>query len=268
MPSAAVNGINLHYDDFGSGDVIILITGSGGTGRLWEPSQVPVLTAAGYRVITVDNRGVPPTDRCPEGFTITDMVDDTAGLIESLKVGPCRVVGYSLGALIVQELLLAYPGLVSQAVLMATRGRTDALQYAAAVAEQELLDKGIVLPAKYDAVIRAMHFLSPQIRNDEQQLRDWLDLFEMSRPDLALRRAHQDLDLIGNRLEDYRKIRCQCLVMGFQDDLIAPPQMGREVAEHIPDCRYEEIPGCGHYGYLENAEAVNSSMIAFFAAQG
>lgn len=264
MPSVMVNGINLHFDDYGSGELIVLITGSGGAGRLWRPCQVPALTAAGYRVVTVDNRGVPPTDRCPEGFTISDMAGDVAGLIKSLAVAPCRVVGFSLGGIIVQELLLAYPGLVTQAVLMATRGRTDALRAAASAAEAELLDSGIILPPKYDAVMHAMHYLSPRTQNDEQQIRDWLDILEMSPLDPAVRRAHQGLDLIGNRLEEYRKIRSQCLVLAFQDDLIVPTHFCREVADHIPDCRYEEIPGCGHYGYLESPDAVNSAMISFF----
>lgn len=57
---------------------------------------------------------------CPEGFTIDDMAADIAGLIEFLRIGPCRIVGFSMGGIIVQELLLAYPDLITQAVLMAT----------------------------------------------------------------------------------------------------------------------------------------------------
>jgi pimeloyl-ACP methyl ester carboxylesterase len=130
VPVAAVNGINLHYDEYGSGQLVVMITGSGAAGRLWKACQVPALTAAGYRVITVDNRGVPPTDRCPEGFTLKDMVEDVAGLLVTLSATPPRIVGFSLGGIMVQELMLAHPDLVTQAVLMATRGRTDAFRYA------------------------------------------------------------------------------------------------------------------------------------------
>jgi pimeloyl-ACP methyl ester carboxylesterase len=264
MPSAAVNGISLHYDDFGSGDLVILVTGSGAAGRLWRPSQVPALTAAGYRVITVDNRGIPPTDRCPDGFTIFDMARDIAGLIAWLDAGPCRIVGYSLGGMIAQEMLLAQPGLVTQAVLMGSRGRTDALRVAATAAEAELLDGGVILPPKYNALMRAMCYLSPRTLNDDQKVRDWLDILEMSPEDPAIRRAHHGLEEIGNRLEEYRKINCSCLVMAFADDLIIPPHLCREVADHIPGSRYLEIPGCGHYGYLENPEPVNSAILDFF----
>lgn len=265
MPRAVVNGINLSFDVYGSGDPVILITGSGATGKMWTPHQVPALRAAGYRVITVDNRGMPPSDLCQEGFTIDDMVADIAGLIKLLGIGRCRIVGFSLGAMMVQELLLAYPDLVTQAVLTATRGRTDALRAAMSAAEIELDHSGVVLPPRYAAVVHATQFLSPSTQNDERRVRDWLDIFEISLTAPGANRGQHGVELVGNRLEEYRKIRSQCLVIGFQDDLIAPSYLCREVAEYIPGCRYEEIAGCGHYGYLEEPDAVNSLIIDFFA---
>jgi pimeloyl-ACP methyl ester carboxylesterase len=265
VPIAAVNGISLHFDDYGSGEPVILITGSGGRGRLWTPHQVPALTAAGYRVITIDNRGVPPTDMClDQQFTVDDLVADTAALIRHVGAAPCRVVGFSLGGIIVSELLLARPELVSRAVLMATRGRPSVLQRAMAQAESELLASGIELPSRYAAVMQALHYLSPRTQQDDQRVRDWLDIFELSPMDAAINRAQRNLDLIDDRLEDYRKITTPCLVLAFQDDLIAPPSLGREVADRIPGCRYEEIAGCGHYGYLEEPATVNKRIIDFF----
>jgi pimeloyl-ACP methyl ester carboxylesterase len=265
MSSVAVNGINLHFDEYGSGEPVLLIMGSGAKGRTWRPYQVPALTAAGYRVITVDNRGISPTDLCPEGFTLDDMVADTAGLIEALGIGPCRIVGFSLGGMLVQELLLAHPDLVARAVLMATRGRTDRLRAAMSAAESELLESGIELPLRYAAVVQATQFLSPRTHADDRRIRDWLDIFEMAPADRSVRRAHLGLELIGDRLEEYRKIKSPCLVVGFSDDLIAPPSLCREVSEYIPGCRYEEVAGCGHYGYLEQPQSVNSLIIDFFA---
>ncbi len=264
MPRAAINGINISFDEYGSGEPVVLITGSGARGRIWTPHQVPALTAAGYRVITVDNRGMPPSDVCRDGFTINDMVADTARLIEFLGVGPCRIVGFSLGGMIVQELLLAYPDLITQAVLMATRGRTDALRAAMSAADSELVNNGIVLPPRYAAVVHATQFLSPHTQNNERRVRDWLDIFEMSPLDPSANQPQRALDLVDNRLEEYRKIACQCLVIGFKDDLIAPAYLCREVSDYIPHCRYDEVAGCGHYGFLEEPDAVNALIINFF----
>jgi pimeloyl-ACP methyl ester carboxylesterase len=265
MPRAAVNGIKLSYDMYGSGEPVVLVTGSGATGKMWAPHQVPALTAAGFQVITIDNRGMPPSDVCPQGFAIDDMVADTVGLIELLQLNPCRIVGFSLGAMMVQELLIAHPDLITQAVLAATRGRTDALRAAMSAAESELADSGVVLPPRYAATIHANQFLSPRTQNDQQRIKDWLDIFEMGLTAPSENRAQHGLELMGNRLEEYRKIRSRCLIIGFHDDLIAPPHLCREVADHIPGSRYAELADCGHYGFLEQPEAANSLIIDFFA---
>src|SRR5713226_7390947 len=100
MPIVAVNGVSLSFEQHGSGEPVVLITGSGAKGRTWAPHQVPALTKAGYRAITVDNRGVSPTSISAEGFTLGDMAADIAGLIQILEISPCRLVGFSLGGMI------------------------------------------------------------------------------------------------------------------------------------------------------------------------
>jgi pimeloyl-ACP methyl ester carboxylesterase len=264
MPIASINNINLSFDEYGTGEPVVLISGTNSKGRVWTPHQVTALTAAGYRVITVDNRGIPPTDACPQGITIGDMVADTAGLIDSLGISPCRILGYSMGAVVVQELLLARPGLITDAVLMATRGRTDALHAARSAADLELFDSGVALPPRYAASVQVTQYLSRRTQNSEREVKDWLDVFEMSASGPIINRAQHGVDVIDNRLEAYRNITARCLVISFQDDLLVPAYLGREVAGYIPDCRYEELAECGHLGYLENPAAVNSLIVDFF----
>ncbi|MFF3641296.1 alpha/beta fold hydrolase [Streptomyces sp. NPDC002564] len=267
MPIARINGTRLGYDTYGHGEPVVMVTGTGAPGRIWRTHQVPALTAAGHRVITLDNRGIPPSDPCPDGFTLADMAADIAGLIEHLGEGACRIVGYSLGAVAVQELLLARPGLVHRAVLMATSGRTDALTAAMTAADVELGDSGGKLPPRFAAYVQALQNLSPRTLNDEERLRDWLAVLEMSAVDPAGARGQLALQLIPDRLAAYRHISRPCLVIGFQDDLVIRPHLSREVARSIPGSSYTEIPGCGHYGYLERPEAVNSAITGFLAVR-
>ncbi|MGC7101427.1 alpha/beta fold hydrolase [Amycolatopsis lurida] len=258
--------MKLSYEDTGSGEPVVLVMGAGATGRVWHLHQVPALVEAGYRVITFDNRGISPAE---PGFTVDDLVADTAGLIEHLGLGRCRLVGTSMGAQVVTELALARPDLVSQAVLMATRGRSDVLRAAMGLAEKELLDSGAVLPPRQEAVERAVRNLSPHTLNDDTAISDWLDVFEMSpilwTPGL---RAQLNLDIPPetSRLTAYADIRVPCLVIGFADDLRLPPHLSREVADAIPGARYVELERCGHYGYLERPDVVNAAILGFFAA--
>lgn len=265
MTVATVNGIRINFDDTGGpGEPVLLIMGSGGSGRAWHLHQVPALVSAGFRVITFDNRGIPPSDVCPEGFTIEDLVADTAGLIEHLDLGPCRIVGQSMGAHVAQELAVARPELVAQLVLMATRARTDALRGALARAELELDDSGVRLPAAYEAVVQAMQNLSPRTLNDDTLIRDWLDIFELTQTSGPGHRAQLGLDIMPDRRAAYQQISAPCRVIAFADDLISPVALGREVANTIPIADFEVISNCGHYGYLEDPAAVNQSIIEFF----
>lgn len=264
MPFITVNGVRLNYEERGAGEPILLVAGSGAAGRVWRTHQVPALVAAGFRAITVDNRGVPPSET-PREITVTAMAADLAALIEALGIGPCRVVGMSLGAIVVQELLVSRPDVVRDAVLMATRGRSDAFCTAVAEAERDLAAGGGALPPRYEAVLRAVQNLSRRTLGDEELVRDWLDIFEMSPPDTAAARAHAGLDLIPDRLPAYREIPVPCLVVAFADDMIVRPELTREVADHIPGARYQEIPGCGHLGYLEDPAAVNAAIVGYFS---
>ncbi|MBT2209344.1 alpha/beta fold hydrolase [Actinomadura sp. NEAU-AAG7] len=266
MPLIPVNGVRLHYLDDGDGEPVVMVMGTGGGARAWHLHQVPALTAAGYRTITLDNRGIAPSDECAEGFGVDDLVGDVAALIEALDVGPCRLVGTSMGAYVVQELALARPDLVSRAVLMATRGRGDEMRDALARAEAELYDSGAALPPSYLAAVRAAQNLSPRTLDDPQAVRDWLDVFEATPPAGPGVRAQLGLEPIPDRLAAYRAIAVPCHVIAFADDLLTPPHLGRELAATIPGATFELIGGCGHYGYLEDPEAVNKSVIEFLRA--
>jgi len=68
-----------------------------------------------------------------------------------------------------------------------------------------------------------------------------------------------------NRLSVYRSITAEVLVIGFADDVITPPALGREVGEALPNGRYIQIANAGHLGFLERPDPVNNAMLQFFA---
>ena len=47
MPVRTVRGVTISFDEYGSGEPVILLTGTGGRGREWSAHQVPALTSAG-----------------------------------------------------------------------------------------------------------------------------------------------------------------------------------------------------------------------------
>jgi pimeloyl-ACP methyl ester carboxylesterase len=257
--------VNLAYDDRGNGDPVLFIAGRGGAGRTWHLHQVPEFVRAGYRVITFDNRGIGATESA-DGFGTEQMVADTAALIEKLDAAPVRIVAVSMGSYIAQELMVARPELVSSAVLMATRGRHDRTRQFFRAAEHELAESAVQLPPAFDAKVRLLESFSRKTLNDDVKVRDWIDMFTMwpIKPSPGLR-CQSDVGPEGNRLPAYRSITAPVLVIGFSEDVVLPPHLGREVAEALPNGRYLEIADTGHLGFIEQPQVVNAAALKFFA---
>jgi len=88
--------INLHYQDHGSGDPVILIHGYPLSGASWE-KQVPVLLSAGHRVITYDRRGFGKSSQPTTGYNYDTFAEDLHQLITHLNLKNVALVGFSMG---------------------------------------------------------------------------------------------------------------------------------------------------------------------------
>lgn len=263
MPYQATNGIRLSYQRSGNGEPVLFIMGSGAAGHVWSMHQTPALNRAGYETVVFDNRGIAPSDAPPGPYSLADVVADTRGLIEALGLAPCRIVGTSMGAIIAQELALGWPHLVRCAVLIATRSRGDTYRAALDAADQALAGSGVRVPAKYGAVHTVTRMLSPATLNDEAAVASWLEIFEVSGATGTGTGGQAAIDLLQDRRTALRDVSVPCRVIGFADDLVTPPHLAAETADAIPDCDYVEIPRCGHLGYLERPDEVNSAIIEF-----
>ena len=256
---------NLAFAESGTGEAVVFIAGWGGAGRGWHLHQVPAFERAGYRVITFDNRGIGETENA-EGFTTQTMVADTAALIEDLGAAPARIVGVSMGAFIAQELMLARPELVGKAVLMATRGRLDRTRDFFRSADTQLATSGAQLPTAYLAKVRLLESFSPKTLNNDRAAADWIAMFTMWPNKLTPGlRCQLSITPSTNRLPAYQAITAPVLVIGFANDVITPPYLGREVADAIPNGRYLEVADAAHLGFLEQPDAVNKLALQFLA---
>jgi pimeloyl-ACP methyl ester carboxylesterase len=77
VPYASRAGVRLHYEDAGSGPVVLLHTGGGGDGRMWQLAGYGE-ALAGYRLLTMDHRGHGRSD-CPTGLQAHRMSEYVAG---------------------------------------------------------------------------------------------------------------------------------------------------------------------------------------------
>ncbi|WP_067499869.1 alpha/beta fold hydrolase [Actinoplanes sp. TFC3] len=97
MPYVSVNNdVELYYEDFGTGDPVVLIHGWPLSGRSWE-NQVPALIADGKRVITYDRRGFGKSSQPWDGYTYDTFAADLDALLNHLNLSNVTLVGFSMG---------------------------------------------------------------------------------------------------------------------------------------------------------------------------
>ena len=114
-----VGDIDMAYKMFGKGDPILLIQGVGGSMNSWEPSILRELSS-NHTVIIFDNRGVGNTTTGTKQFSIQQFANDTAGLLDGLKIQKANALGYSMGSFIAQQFVLTHPEKVDRLVLIAS----------------------------------------------------------------------------------------------------------------------------------------------------
>ncbi|WP_223067794.1 alpha/beta fold hydrolase [Paenibacillus caui] len=107
MERATVNGIKMAYEDQGAGEVIVLLHGFCGSSAYWD-WILPILSKH-YRCIAPDLRGHGSTDAPLGAYTIEQMADDVALLLDSLGIERCILLGHSMGGYVTLSLAQRYP---------------------------------------------------------------------------------------------------------------------------------------------------------------
>lgn len=116
--STRVGDIKMGHRIYGNGYPLVMIMGYGSTMKLWEPGLIRALSSY-FKLIVFDNRGMGNTEAGQRPFTIEQFADDTAGLMDALGIQQAHVLGWSMGALIAEEVVLRHPSKVNKLVLYA-----------------------------------------------------------------------------------------------------------------------------------------------------
>ncbi len=112
-----VGDIEIAYKMLGKGDPILLFNGGSDGMDAWDPS-FPRSLSSNHTVIVFDSRGLGNTTTGSKPYTYQQLANDTAGLLDALKIPKADVLGYSLGSYIAQQLALMYPDKVNSLVLV------------------------------------------------------------------------------------------------------------------------------------------------------
>ena len=114
-----VGDIDVAYKMFGKGDPIILFNGASDGMDAWDPSFLTGLSS-NHTVIAFDSRGIGNTTAGSKPYTMQQLANDTAGLLDALKIPKADVMGYSLGSNTAQAFTISYPEKVNSLILVAS----------------------------------------------------------------------------------------------------------------------------------------------------
>jgi pimeloyl-ACP methyl ester carboxylesterase len=109
------NGLNMYYEEHGSGKPLILLHGGTVTSQMWQPFLPSFVSH--FRVITPDSRAHGKTNNPNGELSYQLMADDIAAFIQALNLTQPLVFGYSDGGQIALEIGMRYPGLTAALVV-------------------------------------------------------------------------------------------------------------------------------------------------------
>ncbi len=117
-------GRKIYYDEIGEGPPLLLICGMIGVRQIWSP-HVPELSRH-FRLIMIDNRESGESDPEDGPYSVADMADDGANLLDALSIDRAYVLGHSMGGFIALNLTVDHPHLVERLILVSTTAATGA----------------------------------------------------------------------------------------------------------------------------------------------
>lgn len=271
MPNVRANGISIEFEEFGGQDStpLLLIMGLGAQMVMWEERFCKRLADRGFRIIRYDNRDVGLStkfhERCPNPaqlvadllqgksvdppYTLDDMAQDAAGLLQALGIPSAHVVGASMGGMIAQLLAIHYPHhVLTVTSIMSTTGNPDLPQ-----PEPDVLALLMQpMPTEREAAIQHgmrvwRAIAGPGFEFDEARIRELVELSYDRDPDPS-GTARQLLAIMTapSRKDALRSLTTPTLVIHGDADPLIPIAGGFDTAEAIPAAKMLVIEGMGH----------------------
>lgn len=261
------NGQKLYYEVHGEGIPLVLIMGIGTDATLWSLHQIPAFSPE-FQVIVFDNRDVGRSSQATGPYTIADMADDVAGLLDGLEVDRTHMLGLSMGGMIALEFALRHPKRLDKLVLAGTgaaaaRAKFDPISIWNFVKQHD--PEGMTFAAQQFVWLFSTDFLRNHQAVDATLALLASNPYPVS-PEAYDRQAkayvqHDALDRVG-------QIRAQTLIVAGEQDRLTPLWITRELAEAMPNAELHLVagPGTSHALLLERPDDFNNIVLSFLKA--
>jgi pimeloyl-ACP methyl ester carboxylesterase len=261
MPTASVRGFELYYEEHGRGEPLVLVPGFGTGLWIWY-RQVPAF-AERFRTIIFDPRGVARSPAADAPFTMRDLAEDLAALLEGLKVERAHVLGASFGGFVAQEFALAHPDRTRSLVLCCTSyggaGHVPpAPETLAAIASTKGLNTQQRVRENW-ALAFSPRFAAAHPAEVERVIRLRAENNVPERLYLRQLQAAVAFDAAAR----VGRVKVPTLVITGDADRIVPRENSVNLAAAIPGARLRIVEGGSHAFFIERADEFNRAVVEF-----
>ncbi|MFF1545794.1 alpha/beta fold hydrolase [Streptomyces sp. NPDC058291] len=264
--------IEVHYEDKGAGQPVVLIHGYPLDGNSWE-GQTSALLEAGYRVITYDRRGFGKSSQPSAGYDYDTFAADLNAVLEALDLREAVLVGFSMGTGEVARYLSVYgSGRVAKAVFLAslepfleiTDDNPDGAAPASffqGVSEAVKKDRYAFFTGFYNDFFNLDENLGTRV--SEEAVRNAWNIAAGSG---AIASAAAPLSWPTDFRADIPRIDVPALIVhGTADRTLPIDATGRRFAKALPTAQYTEIDGAPHGLLTTHTAEVNEVLLNFLA---
>lgn len=262
MPKIKVNGANIHYDESGQGEEVIVFS----HGLLWSSrmfdNQVAVLKDK-FRVIAYDHRGQGQSEVTESGYDMDTLTDDAIALIETLKLGKVHFVGLSMGGFVAMRIAARRPDLVKSIILMETSAELEQQdnvpKYKLLSFVARWLGFGLVTRSVMQ-IMFGQTWLNDTSRSHEHQY--WKQQLHNNHR-IGITRAVTGVVNRNGVADELPNITVPTLILVGEEDVATVPAKAETIHKMIPQSKLVYIPNAGHTSSVENPSAVNQAMVEF-----
>lgn len=263
--------IQLHVEDRGSGQPVVLIHGYPLDGSSWE-KQTAALLDAGYRVITYDRRGFGKSDGPATGHDYDTYAADLSTIMEALDLRRAVLVGFSMGSGEIARYLSTY-GTDRVARVASLGGLPPFLLLTDDNPEgvpQSVFDP-LTAAARADRYAFFTSFFDGFYNlADNLGTRISEEAVTANKAIAAAASPIASVDAQYTWLTDFRDDISAytvptLIVHGTADNIVPIDHTARRLARLIPDARFVEIEGAPHGMLWTHADEVNAALLDFLA---
>lgn len=256
------NGRTVHYQDIGSGPVVVFLHGSGAgaSGHSNFKYNYPFLVENGYRVIVPDLIGYGYSDKPDDvEYPLEFFVECVKQLMDQLGTDKYTLIGNSLGGAIGIKYTLDHPENVEKLLLMAPGGIEDQPDYfhmPGMAIMKEVFTSGAMEPAKLEEFIKRGLVFDASIVDDDLVQERW-DIFTIQNTQVI------NTMKVQNMTEELGQIKCPTLCFWGANEKMMPETGIMKLAKGVPHSRMVIVSECGHWVMVEHKDMFNRYMLDF-----